>query len=133
MQQSNAGDGWILKQEEPVVTIFHGCSSTNVAKKQFQRVIYYSLKESTDISKLGKNNGRYLNAFEWLLANLYRVAGIQLYSDFNIRINIIPAEVDYQKRCIFLTDVDIINTELNNNLYGLLMEFIYGKVSKNVC
>lgn len=133
MQENNAGDDWIHRTIDPGVTIFHGCSFANVERRKFQFIIYKLLKETDDFSKVGKNKGKYINAYEWMLANMYRVAGIQLYSDYDIRINILPAEANYEKRCIFLTDAKIIHPELNNMLYAILMEFIYGKVSKNVC
>ena len=115
------------------VTIFHGSSQVNIERKKFQVIIFQSLQESCDMSKIGKNKGKYLNAFEWLLSNLYRTAGIQLYSDYDIRINILPEQVDFKKRCLFLTDAQIIDTKFNSKLYIDLCELIYGKVSKNVC
>ena len=80
MQRSKAGDDGIRASiESSGVTIFHGSSCANVERKTFQIVIYQLLKESTDIAKVGKNNGKYINAYEWMLANVYRIAGIQLY------------------------------------------------------
>jgi len=129
---SDASQGWIQKDENTCVTLFHGCSQIDVEKKKFQVIIYKFLKESCDITRVGKNNGKYMNAYEWLLSNLYRTAGIQLYSDYNIRINIIPAEVDFEKRCIFLTDAKLIDPDLNGKLYLVLRNLIYAKASKNV-
>ncbi|MBR6252824.1 MAG: hypothetical protein IKR04_03185 [Clostridia bacterium] len=133
MQQNNAGDDWIRRDFDPGVTIFHGCTFANVERRKFQVVIYKLLKDSTDISKVGKNGGQYINAYEWMLANVYRIVGIQLYSDFDIRLNVLPEEPDNKNRCVFLTDVTIIHPELNNMLYSNLMEFVYGKVSQSVC
>lgn len=133
MQSRKDGDDRIPIDTDPGVTIFHGCSSTNVDRRKFQVVIYKQLKSSTDISKIGKNRGKYINAYEWMLANVYRIVGIQLYSDYEIRLNVISDEPFSKNQCVFLTDVTIIHPELNNLLYSNLMEFIYGKVSHSVC
>lgn len=132
--RTKVDDGCIPSTNDVGVTIFHGCSQKNIERKKIQVIIFQSLQESCDMSKIGKNHGMYLNAFEWLLSNLYRTAGIQLYNDFNIRINILPEQVDFQKKCIFLTDAQIIDPEFNSRLYIDLWEMIYGKSpSNNVC
>ena len=133
MQCNNAGDDCIRRDVDPGVTIFHGGTFANVDRRKFQVVIYKHLKDSTDISKVGQNGGKYINAYEWMLANVYRIVGIQLYSDFDIRLNVLPEEPFCSNRCVFLTDVTIIHPELNNMLYSHLMEFVYGKVSQSVC
>ena len=130
--QQGQGDAGIGTNKDASITLFHDCSVAYVEKRTFQGFIFKQLKESVDISKVGITNV-YPNAYAWLLANLYRVAGIQLYNDFEIRINIIPAESNFEKRCIFLGDANLVDTHFNIELYCLLMQFIYGKVSKNVC
>ncbi len=129
MRRNNLGDDGIRNAR---ITLFHDCSVAYVEKRKFQGFIFKQLKKSVDISKVGITNV-YPNAYAWLLANLYRVAGIQLYNDYEIRINIIPAESNFEKRCIFLGDADLVDTHFNIELYCLLMQFIYGKVNKNVC
>ena len=131
--RTQVDDGRIPANKDVGVTIFHDCSQVNVERKKVQVIIFQSLQESCDMSKIGKNKGQYLNAFEWLLSNLYRTAGIQLYNDYDIRINILPEQVDFKKKCIFLTDAHLIDTTFNSRLYIDLCELIYGKVSKNVC
>ncbi len=127
------GDAGISSDQNATITLFHDCSVVYVEKRRVQGFIYGHLKETIDLSKVGLITDEYPNAYAWLLANLYRVAGIQLYNDFEIRINIIPAETNFEKRCIFLREANLIDTHFNIELYCLLMQFIYGKVSKNVC
>ena len=127
------GDAGISSDQNAKITLLHDCSIAYVEKRRVQGFIYKQLKESVDISKVGIITDEYPNAYAWLLANLYRVAGIQLYNDFEIRINIIPAEADFKKRCIFLREANLVDTHFNIELYCILMQFNYGTVSQNVC
>ena len=115
------------------IMLLHDCKIAYVERPDFQGEIFEKLKKTVDISQVGIIMGDYPNAYAWLLANLYRVAGIQLYNDFEIRINLIPAETDFINKCIFLREAKLVDTHFNLELYSLLMEFIYGEVNKNVC
>lgn len=127
------GDAGISSDQNATITLFHDCSVAYVERRKVQGFIYGHLKETVDLSKVGLITDEYPNAYAWLLANLYRVAGIQLYKDFEIRINIIPAEASFEKRCIFLREANLVDKKFNIELYCSLMQFIYGKVSRNAC
>ena len=41
----------------------------------------------------------YLDAVEWLEINMYRIAGIQLYDDGEIRLNLSPEYIEKDEKC----------------------------------
>lgn len=66
----------------------------------------------------------YLNAFEWLSFNMYRTAGIELYADGEIRLNLMLEYTDYTKKCVFLTEAPILDRGLDLDLYNKLLELM---------
>jgi hypothetical protein len=120
----------IIKVQNPgdtVVTIMHGLNVTNVFKEQLLRYTYSYANQLFDITRLGAEKESYINAFEWLMANIFRVNGIQLYEDGEIRLNISPSQIKNNKKCLFLIDDNVLNRELDGELYVMLFDLIYGK------
>ncbi len=114
---------------DTVVAIMHGSNSINVFKEQLMTYVYTYANELCDITKMGTDKKSYLNAFEWLIANLFRTAGIQLYEDGEIRLNLSPPKIVNGKKCLFLLKDDIQNREIDRDLYMVLFDLIYGKTS----
>lgn len=117
----------IYSELDATITIIHDTNSLVMSKHHFQNLVYYLMKQKFDVSKLGKLANKYVNAFEWILANLYRVAGIQLYSDCEIRLNLLPSEIKNGKKCLFLMEDDNIeDRDFDIVLYAFLFDLIYG-------
>ncbi len=108
-----------------VVSIIHGSDVVNFDKPSFESFIFDKMKESFDISTLSGYFESYANAFHWLFANLYRTAGIQIYDDEEIRLNIIPSQIVDDKKCLLLKQDDIENREFDIVVHAFLFECIY--------
>ena len=111
--------------EKIYVTILHGEQSRGFIKEHLEAYLYDVFKQVSDLAKLEEIRDSYIDAFEWLLANLYRTAGIQLYDDGEIRINISPCDIKDNKKCILLSESDISNRNLDSVLYDELQRLMY--------
>jgi hypothetical protein len=118
--------------QDPIVTIIYGESSVNVFAEQLRAYLYSTAKEKSDISLMGTLKKAYYNAFEWILANLYRIIGVQLYDDGEIRLNINPSQIVNGEKCILLKLDEIKDRSLDNSLYICLIDLIYGKPEGNM-
>jgi hypothetical protein len=122
----------IKDPEDAIVTIIHGEKSINVLKDQLKGYLFYTAKEKSDTTLMGTAKKAYYNAFEWIIANMFRIIGIQLYEDGEIRLNIIPSQIVDGKRCILLKRDIIKDRSLDNALYMSLFDLIYGKPDVDV-
>ena len=118
-------DGDAVKLEEQSITILRDNNFREVSKDKLETYLYNLMEEMCDLIYLCELREYYVDAFEWLIANLYRTAGIQLYSDGEIRINLTWNEIaDTDCRCIFMSESEIKNTNLNTILFDELMRIL---------
>ena len=115
-----------------IITIIHGDKCINFLKEQLESYVFFEGKKLFDTTKLGSLNDDYYNAFEWILANLYRIIGIQLYNDGEIRLNIIPSQIVDGKKCIFLKLDSLRDRSMDNALYLCLFNLLYGQPINNI-
>ena len=125
-------DDWFRLEENEEITLFHDKTLISLDKTQFEACFYEFMKELFDTSLIGSYSDAYVNAFEWLLANLNRTSGIQLYNDGEIRLNITPSRIEDNKKCIFLKEDSVKDRNLDFTLYIYLYDIIYGDSSSDV-
>ena len=114
-------DSESVKLDEQSVTIFMDNLFREISVEELKDYLYSMMQEMCDLIYLCELREYYNDAFEWLIANLYRTAGIQLYADGEIRINLTWSEIaNTDCRCIFMGESEIKNCNLNTILYDEL-------------
>ena len=106
--------------QQAIITIIHGTQNRSLPREHFEAYLFNQMDEMSQTDKLIQPRTDYIDAYEWLLANLYRVAGIQLYDDGEIRLNISPGEIKDNKKCIYFLESPISNRNLDSVLYDEL-------------
>ena len=109
---------------EIFVTVSKGSMVRHLLKEQFEGYLCDFMEEIMDMDRISELREYYLNAYEWILLNLYRIAGLQLYEDGEIRINISPSKMMGNKKCIFLKESEIENRNFDRILYDELERLI---------
>ena len=106
------------------VTISKDNLVRDVVAEQLEGYIYDIMREIMNMDRMYEFRDYYLNAFEWLLANISRTAGIQLYDDKEIRLNFRPSMIEDGKKCIFLGESPMENRAFDSVLYDELERLI---------
>ncbi len=118
-----------MQQDELTISIFYGGGFVEVLAEPFEQCINLKIHELFDVTQIGTQIDSYINAFEWLLANIYRIVGIQLYNDGEIRLNILPSRIKENRKCLFLKEDHIQNRELDFELYSFLVSIFNNSIS----
>ena len=99
------------------VTIQMGNVFRTIEREIIETYLYELAEQVTDISDMYDGSENYKDAFEWILINLFRISGVQLYSDGEIRLNISRGFIEDDKKCVFLRDSKILNRNFDQILY----------------
>ena len=114
-----------VKLEEQSITILRDNRLREVSKEKLETFLFNMMEEMCDLLYLCELREYYVDAFEWLISNLYRTAGIQLYEDGEIRINLTWSEIYRTEcKCIFLGSSNIKNRALDNVLFDELQRIL---------
>ncbi len=106
------------------VTIQMGNTFRTVEREMLETYLYELAEQMTDISDMYDGSENYKNAFEWILTNLIRISGVQLYSDGEIRLNITKGFIEDDKKCVFLKDSKVLSHEFDQILYEEFAQII---------
>ncbi len=87
---------------------------------RLQRELYTLLRETEEFSRLYDIRDKYVNAYEWLLGNLYRTYSIQLYDDYEIRLNV--ESKDGTGKTLFLSEAELEVRKHKQILYETLQK-----------
>ena len=115
---------------DPTITIIRGNFIRKVNRVFLEDFILRLTQDFFDAKYIGeaKPNSKdlinYINAFEWLSFNIYRTAGIELYSDGEIRLNLLLEYTEYTKKCVFLHEAPLFDRDLDLELYSTLIDIM---------
>ena len=99
------------------VIIQVGSAFRTVEREILETYLYELAEQMTDISDMYDGSENYKDSFEWILTNLFRISGVQLYSDGEIRLNISKGFIEDDKKCVFLRDSKVLNRKFDQVLY----------------
>ncbi|MBR3280807.1 MAG: hypothetical protein IKI57_03020 [Clostridia bacterium] len=118
-------DSEVVKLEEQSITILKDNHFREVSKEKLESYLYTLMKEMCDLIYLCEMRDYYNDAFEWLISNLSRTAGIQLYSDGEVRINLTWSEIaNTGSKCIFMSESELKSCNLNEVLFDELVRIL---------
>ena len=116
---------WVV---DPTITIIRGNIIRKVDRTFLEDFILRLTQDFFEAKYIGEAKPKtgdlvnYINAFEWLSFNLYRTAGVELYSDGEIRLNLLLEFTDYNKKCVFLYEAPLFDRDLDAELYSTLID-----------
>lgn len=117
----------ILGVVDPTITIIRGSIIRKVDRTFLEDFILMLTQDFFEAKYIGEEKPKsgdlvnYINAFEWLSFNLYRTSGVELYSDGEIRLNLLLEFTDYNKKCVFLYETPLFDRDLDSELYSTLI------------
>lgn len=121
--QLNSDFSFVLDKEE--IFLFYFDKVRKITKESFELFLSELLLKYKALIRVPDYKADdYMDAYEWISINLHRVAGIQLYSDGEIRLNLDRSKMVSKGTCMFLSEAPMKHHDFDNVLYEELLQFI---------